>query len=88
MENQTEEKDMGIIELLHLPKDYVLKTENGTYKLLEDVEIRIDGEARKLTKIEVLARALENVGFSIVDYKSNYEFQEKLTGLVIAQLKD
>ena len=43
---------------------------------------------RKLTKIEVITRALRDAGFFIVDYKSNYDGARSLTGLVIAPLKD
>ena len=43
---------------------------------------------RKLTRIEVVTRALKDAGYVIVDYKSNHNENTDLTGLVIARLKD
>ncbi len=48
----------------------------------------VSGETRKPTRIEVIMNALKNAGYVIVDYKSNYDHQKNLTGLVIAPLKD
>lgn len=46
------------------------------------------GGDRKLTRIEVVTRALRDAGYVIVDYKSNHNENTDLTGLVIARLKD